>query len=121
MGAGPESGDACFTRADWCSRLLGWRRRFGMWCVWLRAWVGSRWLLWLVYARVGLLRRPKCCVLVYRLSPTSGIGWMESFVSLGFRPKGWDMVPSQHPFLVRGAGDCMCPLLMWTPCLPCLT
>ena len=57
MGAGPESGDACFTRADWCSRLLGWRRRFGMWCVWPRCppwtWVGSRWL-WLVYARVGL-------------------------------------------------------------------
>jgi hypothetical protein len=33
-------------------------------------------------------------------------GLLQSFVSLGLRPKGWAEVPTHHPFLSR-ADDCM--------------
>jgi hypothetical protein len=34
-------------------------------------------------------------------------GRLQSYVSLGLRPKAWATVPAHHPFLSRGAGDCV--------------
>ena len=34
-------------------------------------------------------------------------GRLQTFVTLGIRPKGWDTVPSAHPFISRAVGDGM--------------
>ena len=34
-------------------------------------------------------------------------GRLQSYASLGLRPKAWATVPAHHPFLSRGAGDCV--------------
>ena len=47
-------------------------------------------------------------------------GRLESFVSLGTRPKGWDMVPFSIRSLrgVPWTACSWCYLMMWTPRLP---
>ena len=59
-------------------------------------------------------------------SAAGGYGWCTRvfdcnlLLVLVFVRKGWDAVPSQHPFLARGAGTACswCYLMMWTPRLP---
>jgi hypothetical protein len=51
---------------------------------------------------------PSARVLAIGVAVTADFwGRLQTFVSLGIRPRGWDTVPADHPFLARGLDDRM--------------